>query len=327
MDPQFIQNLRYKLQRRVRRLNSVDADLFVPALKQFWVFFDSNPTYAGIAELLLAQFPEISTILESIKTGRAQVGDTEQESAAIGYSVLRDLAESNKHFAMYARPYRQFSKYDEAMETLREVFLEPFYEYVDEQLDDQRATLSLLLRYKHRCEWFQRPRLWEMAQSESRKAEKLLALDLYSYLYDQGIDFNIEPSSLTGEVDLIGAQGTEDPLLADAKVFDAEGRGKTYIRKAFNQIYTYTQQHNEPFGYLIIFKITDKDLRFSLSSPSRNIPVVVYNHKTIFLVIVDIYSYSEPVSQRDPLRAIEITEEELIRPVEGINTRAIQEAS
>ena len=319
MDPQIIQNLRYKLQKRVRRLNSVSAtSMFITTLRQFWAFFDSNPTYVGIAELLSAQFPKVPGIVDQIFGGEGIVGNTEEESAAIGHLALRRIAETapGSLFGI-ARHFGPSSKSDEALDTLRDVFLEPFYEYVDEQLDDQRATLSLLLRYKHRSEWFHRDRLWELAQGDSRKAENLLALDLYLYLYDQGIDFHIEPSSLTGEVDLIGAQGSDDPLLADAKIFDASGRSRAYIRKAFNQIYTYAQQYNEPFGYLIIFKVTDTDLRFSLSTPSRNVPVVLYNHKTIFLITIDIYPYPKPVSQRDPLRAVEIIEEELIRPEES----------
>ena len=62
---------------------------------------------------------------------------------------------------------------------MREVFLEPFYEYVDEHLDGQRAMLALLLRYKQRSEWFHRDRLWRLTQDDKRNAERLLALDLY----------------------------------------------------------------------------------------------------------------------------------------------------
>ncbi len=317
MEPQIVQNLRYKLQKRVRRLNSVDHQMFLSALRQFWCFFDKNPTYVGIAELLIARFPDLPNIVNRIYSGEGLTGDSEEEAAAIGYSVLRRFAQSDESdIFTLSHCFGATSSVSEALEIARDGFLEPFYEYVDEQLDDQRAMLALLLRYKHRCEWFHRKGLWSLVQDDSRKAEQSLALDLYSYLYDQGIDFTIEPSSITGEIDLIAAQNSDDPLLADTKIFDAESRGKTYIRKGFNQIYTYTQQYNEPFGYLVIFKITDRDLSFSLSTPSRDIPVVVYNHKTIFLITIDIYPHPKPVSQRDPLRAIEVTEEELCQAVE-----------
>jgi hypothetical protein len=155
-----------------------------------------------------------------------------------------------------------------------------------------------------------------MIQEDSRRAEKLLALDLYEYLHDQGINFMIEPSSLQGEIDLIAAQGSNDPLLADTKIFDATSRGKPYIRKGFNQIYTYTQQYNEPFGYLIIFKTVETDLRFVLSV-TGNVPMVMHNHKTLFLITIDIFPNPKPVSQRNPIEAVEITEEELVKTISG----------
>ena len=314
MDPQIVQNLRYKLQKRVRRLNSVDYQLFIPALKQFWAYFDNNQVFGGIMDYLVPHFPDLNETVEKIIQGEGLIGSTEDEAAAIGYAVLRRITDSENYsiFFSLARPYGASSKANEALETIRDVFLEPFYEYLDESLDDQRAMLALLFRYKHRCEWFHRERLWDITQEDSRHAEKSLALDLYEYLHNQGIDFNIEPSSITGEVDLIGAQGSDDPFLADTKIFDAKNRSKKYICKGFNQIYTYTQQYNEPFGYLIIYKTSDTDLRFSLSEKSRNIPVVTYNHKSIFLITIDIYSHEKSVSQREPLKVIEITEEELI---------------
>lgn len=319
MDPEFVQNLRYKLQKRVRRLNSVEWQMFLPALRQFWRFFDSNTVYFGIAELLAAGFPDLQNAIERVVQGESSVGESEEEAAALGYALLRRITDFDDFRQLYpvARGLGPATTAQEAIATICEVFLEPFYEYIDEQLDEQRAMLALLFRYKHRSEWFFRHHLFTLVEQEPRMAETSLALDLYSYLYDQGIDFVIEPSSLTGEIDLIAAQGSEDPLLADAKVFDGDGRSQAYIRKAFRQIYTYTQQYNEPFGYLVIFKITDRDLHFSLSTDSRNVPVVVYNHKTIFLVSIDIYPHPKPVSQRPPLKAIEITEEDLIEMVDS----------
>jgi hypothetical protein len=240
-------------------------------------------------------------------------GETEEESAAIGYQVLRRLIDTPKKLKKIQElglAYRKAGKMHEVIETIREIFIEPFYEYVDENLDDQRAMLALLMRYKHRSEWFHREKLEEYSKIE-RKAENTLSLDLYSYLYDQGIDFVIEPSSITGKVDLISSQLTDDPVILDAKIYDGDSRGKSYIKKGFNQIYTYTQQHNKPFGYLVIYKTCEKDLRFSLKQPG-NIPLVVHNHKTIFLITIDIYPHLKPVSQRGRIQASEITEEELI---------------
>lgn len=319
MDPLYVQNLRYKLQKRVSRLNSVEThDSFMFTLSQFWRFFDQQPTYVGIMELLLPQFPNIDEDVNKIFNQQGVYGESEEAAAALGYQVLRRIGDERQKFNTIGFAYGRISKHsNDSLEAVREVFLMPFYEYVDEQLDDQRAMLALLMRYKHRSEWFYRQKLWDLAHLE-RVAEKSLALDLYAYLYDQGIDFNMEAESIKGKIDLIAAQNTPDPLLLDAKIFDRSSRGKHYIRKAFRQIYTYTQHFNEPFGFLVIYKTTEYDLRLSLRIP-QNIPVVVHNHKTIFLITVDLFPYEQPVSQRSPLQAIEITEEEFIEILEEVD--------
>ena len=314
MNQNIIQNLRYKLQKRIRRLNSVDYSIFFPTLKQFFVFFEKNPILSSIIEQVNTKYPSLQESIEKIISGEGILGDTEEEAAIIGYGVLKELSKHNNPSILttISWPFKRASKFNESLETIREIYLEPFYEYIDESIDDQRAMLFMVLRYKHRCEWFQHHNLWNITQNFSQQAEKLLALDLYEFLFNQGIDFSIEPSSLSGEIDLIAAQGSEDPLLADTKIFDADGRSKAYIQKGFNQIYTYTQQYNEPYGYLIIYKTTEKDLHFSLKI-SGNIPMVIYNHKTIFLITIDIFPHPKPVSQRSKIKAVEITEEELIQ--------------
>jgi hypothetical protein len=190
-------------------------------LAQFWKYFDQQDILVGIMNFLLPQFPEIEQEINLIfQDKKGLYGDTEEEAAAIGYHVLRRLIDP-KNFSKIqtiAHQYRRSTDLHEALECIREIFLEPFYEYVDEQLDDQRAMLALVIRYKHRSEWFNRDYLWRLSQAKGR-GEKGLAIDLYSYLYDQGIDFTIEPSSIKGEIDLIAAQNTNDPLLLDAKIF------------------------------------------------------------------------------------------------------------
>jgi hypothetical protein len=325
MDPQYVQHLRYKLQKRIARLNSIDEKHFPNAVKQFWNFFTQRPVYYELTELLFLEFPGIEKTVDAMLNGGPPIPvETETEAAATGSMVIKRLAQVDQDKSLgwiswIGLSYSDTGNDREAVETVREVFIEPFYEYIDENLDDQRAMLALLYRYKHRCEWFHRENLWEHSQ-DNRVAEKRLALDLYAYLYDQGIDFHIEPASIRGEIDLIAAQETTDALLLDAKIFDGDSRGKQYICKAFNQIYTYTQHYNEPFGYLMIYKTTDRDLHFALPSLQySNIPVFNYNHKTIFFITVDIYPHEKPVSQRPPLEMIEITKENLVAGISDSN--------
>ncbi len=318
MNSEYVQNLRYKLQKRVRKLNSTGYKVFHYQLKQFWRFLKNNPILTSIMEDLGRRYPSTEAEAEKIIGGNALVFDNELENAAASYFLIRKCVESDNQMAEVniGQGYSHESHHDNTLESFKSLFLETFYEYLDEQLDDQRAILALLRRYKHKCEWFQREHLYQLWNENTQGGEKLLALHLYEYLHDQGLDFAIEPSSVSGEVDLIAAQRTDDPLIADAKIFNPQqSKGIAYIAKGFNQIYLYTLDYNEPFGYLIIYKTCEDDLRFALSDQAQSIPFVVHNNKTIFLITIDIFPHKESASKRGSLKTIEIIEKDLIKPV------------
>jgi hypothetical protein len=173
--------------------------------------------------------------------------------------------------------------------------------------------LSLLIRYKRRCEWFERDRLFKTWCLNTQRGEKNLAVDLYGYLFDQGLNFQIEPTSASGEADLVASQIGEEPLIADAKIFCPEkGKGGSYLRAAFNQVYTYTLDFNEPYGFLVIFKTSEDSLHFALPEKAASAPFLTHNNKTIFFVVIDLYPHDLPASKRGQLRSIEITESDLI---------------
>jgi hypothetical protein len=313
------QSLRKKLKRRAGRFRADDEiDTFYNKVVQFWNFFNRHSMFSGIVEELLPHFPNINQDVEKVFAGHSVIPESEEKAAALGYKVIQLLVGKSIN-DIHPLTFVSSAGLHRASQTqgLYEFFVEPLCNYIDEQLDNQSVMLSLLTRYKQRSEWFYRGKLYEKSQenndSKRQEIEKRLAVDLYAYLYDEGVDFHIEPSSMPGAIDLIAAQDTHDPLLLDVKVFDNIHRNKSYLCKGFNQVYEYTQQYNEPFGYLVIFNIAAQGLRFSLKCPSH-IPMVLHNNKTIFLFTIDINHPPTPPSKRGRLdNIIEILEEELIR--------------
>ena len=199
-----------------------------------------------------------------------------------------------------------------------ETFVEPLFDYIDEQIDDHRTTLALLRKYKHRVEWFFRNELRKRFEADTRKGEKILAMDLYAYLHDQGLDFSIEPSSISGEADLISAQTGTERLVADVKIFDPErSKGISYICSGFNQVYQYTKDYNAPFGFLVIFKTCREDLAVCARGQDSSVPYFTHNNKTIFILVIDIFDYPESASKRGHLKSHELLEADLIRTIEA----------
>lgn len=316
MRAEYLQNLRYKLQKRVRRLHQADWEHFQIALRQFWVYFDSSPIFAAIAADLKSRCPEAGTAAAKIFEGTYMVGSDEREQAAISYEVLRRYAnedDQRAENALYHCVPNRSGQIQEITDLFRSLFLDPVYEYIDEQLDDPRFVLGSLVRFKHLCEWFWRDELFQMWTADTQKGERKLALKLYEFLYQQGIDFSIEPTSVSGEADLVASQLSDEPLVADAKIFNPDkSKGARYLSQGFRQIYQYTSDYNEPVGFLIIFNTSDKQLRFALSAAAEPLPRVVVNNKTIFFVVIDLFPHETSASKRLQGEVVELSEQQII---------------
>lgn len=315
MDSEYIQQIRYKLQKRLKRLNTADFNTFHWTLLQTWGFLQEHDVIQGILEDLERRFANCEQSAARIMAGEAMVGDSESENNAICYWVIKKCAQStevNVELQLAVRICRP-DKYDEGIEWFRQNYVEPLFDYIDEQIDDKRMTLSLLKKYKHRCEWFRGAELLAKCTTDTRRGEKLLAYDLYEYLHDQGIAFHIEPESVAGRVDLISAQSGRDRLLADAKIFNPDG-GQTvsYLAKGFRQIYDYAKTYNEPFGYLVIFKTCEQELCIQTPQQEQAMPFMTHNNKTIFLVVIDLFQYGASASKRGKLKAQEVTQEQFV---------------
>jgi hypothetical protein len=321
MQDKFVQSIRYRLQKRVRRLNSANFQAFPFFLKAFLTYLDGNPILAAVRDELLARTAKFRPrdSVDKILSGHALFGETEDESAAIGYLLLVKCAEDPEANGIqrFGSLYSPASKYDEMLDRVREIFLEPFYEYVDEHIDDQQAILYFLKRYKHRCEWFHAERLRQLVESDTQRGERTLAFDLYEFLHNEGIEFHIEPESASGIVDVVADQVGDDRVVADAKIFWPEkGKGKAYLISAFNQAYTYARDYNEPCAYLVVYKMSKDDPHFLVPRSETMFPCLSLNNKTIFFVVVDICEHGASASKRGALKSVEISEAELIRSVE-----------
>jgi len=320
MNSDHVQNLRYKLQRRVRRLSGVDYPVFHYALQQFWGFVVSQPIFVGILQDLEAREPNAKGIAGTILNRNAQIVDSEDENAAICLHVITSCVSSdNQEMEMdIGLNYGHDSTADAGIEKYRTLFVEPLYDYLDEHIDDARSVLALLLRYKHKCEWFQREQLFNLWNNDTGRGEHLLSVALYEYLFDQGIDLSIEPKSPSGRTDFVSSQSLGSALVADVKIFCPEkSKTKAYIISGFNQVYQYTCDFNQTFGYLVIFKTCEQDLKLSFSGLESTIPFVTHNHKTIFFLVIDVCQYDATASKRGKLESVSLSEDELVKSLEG----------
>lgn len=324
MDSDYIQHIRYKLQKRLRRLNTSSQESFLEILKRTWGFLQDNEVTKGVLDDLEKRIsPETRDWAETILKNEGTItGITELENDGICYWVVK-LAAS----ASYDHTNGQYGfalldlvqNISAQLDPFRESYVEPLFDYIDEEIDDKRMILALLRKYKHRSEWFRKEQLIRIYNDNTQQGERMLVADLYEYLHDQGIQFHIEPQSESGRADLISNQSGKDRLLADAKIFNPQaGHNRNYIVKGFRQVYDYAKDFNETFGYLIIFKICSEDLSIPTKQQEFGIPYVSYNNKTIFVVVIDICPYTESASKRGQLKKFELLPSELIESITDV---------
>ena len=307
-------NMQDKLLRKKNRLENEHHDVYHATLQQFMSFLRKQPVLMGIIESLINNYPGAQKEAESIVNKRATLAyDNEHEHFAVTYHVLYLCSKSQDKIveANIGRNYHFDKTYNNNLLDFNRIFTTPFIDFLIEELEEQSEVLSLLVKYKQKCEWFQRSRLYDMWVNDTVIGEKLLAYDMYEYLHENNIIFNIEPLSVSGEIDMIARQGTEDPLLADAKIFNTDrSKGSSYIKKGVSQLYNYMCDYNESVGYLVIFTTCEKNVYFNLEK-KQGVPRLFYCNRSIFFVVIDIFPHSTSASHRKPTDFVNINEDYL----------------
>jgi hypothetical protein len=318
MNNDYIQIIRYKLQKKVKRLNTTSSSIFHYENKKFLNFINSTEIIYNIVSILEVKWQGLKDDISNLMENKIQLAfDNEEENAAAGYLLIKACSESQDVMKeiRIGISYGK-SQYSESMELFRELFIEPLYEYIDEHLDDSRNLLSFLLHYKRSVEWFKKDKIFTVYNEHTQIGETILANNLYEYLYDQGINFYIEPKIETGRIDLISDQVGDERLLIDAKIYDPDNsRGNTYLAKGFNQIITYLHEYNESIGYLVIFQTGGKNLNLDFREKENKIPFIQFNNKIVFFIHIDIRKL-ESASRRGVNETIILNEEEFIKKVE-----------
>jgi len=324
MDKIIADRLQNKLSTRLKRIKETSTETsFTDDLTRFWDFIDNQPVLKSLYENLLKAHPyenEATGLINRSFNPHYRLPSLETDLSYIAFiaQVLRVLKDAQSYNqicdSLLLVERRKVPGPSIAYSKVIQHYFEPFVNYLQEKIDDRELVISFILRYKQHCEWFNREQLFDIASDENLpRTERVLCLNLYSYLHDRGIEISIEPNCVGGEIDLIAAQNTDNPLLAEAKIFDNQSRDKRYIRKVFHQTYEYAQRYNERNVYLVIFKIADVDLEFDLPESSGTFPLIHYNNKIIHFVVIDIFHHNgKSFSQRAPLKTVKISKDELI---------------
>jgi hypothetical protein len=230
--------------------------------------------------------------------------------AAISLSLLEKCSLESEKLLGIGFNISGESKMDSAIRYFNEIFTKKLMEYIDDQIEEGNLILYLLNKYKARCEWFTKKDVFKSYLNNPSKGEEILTEDLRKFLFDQGIDYPFSnPETPSGKPDLVHGIDGNNPMTLEIKLFEpSKGYNKSYIRKGFRQAFDYAEDYNQPFGYLLIFNLSDYNIKFSVRN-KESITKVDYGDKTVFIVVVNLFDDGKSSSQRKKLKPYEITEE------------------
>ena len=310
----MLTDLRVKLRTRRSRIASCGYEDFLPLTKQFFTFLDGNPVLKAVVGELLARYPQSVEAMKTADPNIRMYRDSAGDAAVIGYLKWKEFAEQNLPNGFFTHALN--GDFDEASGTYKDWYIEPLFDYLDETLDDANVVLATLIRYKQKVEWYRRSDVLKLYEDDTSTGERNLKQQMFEFLFDQGLSFHVEPVAASGEPDVISLQDAQQHFIGEVKIFDPErSRGAAYIKKAFSQTYRYCLDYNEPLGYLTVFNVSKKQLRADLPSLPEGIPRFELNHKTIFLVVINLYD-AGTASTLGVAETMTIQASELVREVE-----------
>lgn len=323
MKYQKTDSLKNKLQLRYKRVIDSFPEQFHYQLRQFIKFINENSVFKSILDENLHKHTDAgrkANIIGRQHKGEAMYLQHEEENVAIGYHIVdhilatRTSEESwttEQFLVMISKRYNAEGPnqhyYNQFFLTL---FVNPIVDYIEERIDEQMLILNSLRRFKHISEWYKSSDLLKLYSENTKQGESVLKKQLYEFLFMEGIECIIEPESVSGIADAIIPQ-LDHKIIVEAKIFDGSS---TIITQGLSQLYRYNNNYNEPFGYLIVFKTCEKDIKFQLKFTDDKIPYLIYNNKTFYFIVVDIFK-GKTASQTKKIVAEEITEDLLITTI------------
>jgi hypothetical protein len=253
------------------------------------------------------------------------VANSAEEDAAVCLHVMRAISRTagmdsytGEHALYFLGELLTGESYDnvqEAVRPLRDVGIDGVFEYLDEQIDTRNVIYSILLKYKQHCEWFHRGTLRAIADAglDGAKGERSLARHLQEYVFNQHVEFVVEPSSSSGEADLILREPGGRYLVIDAKYLPSEAENadiRKKIASGFHQVARYCEDYREPEGFLVSFVRSTKRISLELEE-SDGLTFLRLGGRTIYYLSV-LISDEPPASKSGKAEEVNITRKELV---------------
>ena len=315
----YLHNLRVRLQERRNRLYKTGYRTYDGELLYLLQFLDGNQyTRSLLNELEVSTAVDFEQWVSEQGIRNVQFPHSEAGRAKVCYGILKRCASDNngEEWVRWTRAFSSETNFDAKFRDLTEAVVDPFVNFLHDQIDDGGNILYLLERFKLKTEWFRREELYGLYQGDTSVGESSLDQELRASLFEGGVDYPFsQPSSPSGKADIVALLGSDDPLVLEVKVFDPDrSRGKSNLRQGLHQVLRYANDYNQSLGYLVMFNCSDRQLVISSeeASGAEFPPRITYGGKTFFAIPIDIHPDIASASKEKPASRLTIGYKELI---------------
>ena len=316
----YLHNLRVRLQERRNRLYRTGYQTYDAELRYLLEFLDNNPlTRSLLTEVKESPSVDFEHWVSQHSNYRVvNFPESELGRAKVCYGILKQCADGQdgQPWDHWLYLFTKAKDYDSKLREYTEAIVDPLVNFLHDQIDDGGNVLYLIERFKLKAEWFRREELYNLYENNTSVGERTLDRELRAGLFEGGVDYPFsQPSSPSGEADIVALLGSDDPLVLEVKVFDPErSKGKSNLRQGFHQVVSYANDYNESVGYLVIFNCSDRKLVISSNEVSKPEvpPRITYGGKTFFIESIDIHPDTVSASKEKPASRITVSQSELV---------------
>lgn len=287
----YERDLQVKLQQRYRRLYKSDYSSFSHEVSYFRAFIEQSPALRAIVERLTHENPELDAeqwVSANFTMRQYSWPDTEAGRAKVVWHLINRLADGEDPLAI-ARSFSFETNMSATLRELTEKAIEPFVEYLQEQIGSASEILYMLERFTRRLEAFDQKELHDKYISDTAHGEALYDRYLRRFLFDQGVDYPFsQPKSASGEADVVSGLDSDDPLVCEVKLYAPEKNyDVAYVSKGFQQAVSYAHDYGKNVAYLVTFNLSDQGLQLPTDEDTKPWPPRLHvEGVTVYMVTV-----------------------------------------
>lgn len=273
----YQEDLQVMLRDRLRRLMTTEHHTYAYEVALITEWMGKQPAIRALLEGISTEDAEISVNewVTQIQSQRGLFWPTTSEAgrANLVWRLLRDTLPKTNPTWNVAYGLSDEKDANGMMRDFTERVVIPFFDFLGERIGAESSVLYLLERYVRRVEWFDRGPLYKLYRENTPQGERVYDTDLRRFLFEQGLNMPFsQPKSASGLSDVLGELDTDDPLVCEVKLFDADNHGKRELAVGLNQVVSYAHDYGKGAGYLVVINLSGRPLELPHDGEGKTWP-------------------------------------------------------